>query len=74
MTWAKDKEKIISVILGILATVAVASGAMLIAHEKAISTIEAKIEANSKAIDRIYDDTSEIKRDIKEILKELRNY
>ena len=73
MTWAKDKEKIISVMLGILATVAVASGAMLIAHEKTISTLEAKIENNTKAIDRIYQDTAEIKRDIKEILKELRN-
>ena len=33
MTWAKDKEKIMSILMGIITAGLIGAGAMLIAHE-----------------------------------------
>ena len=53
MTWAKDKEKIMSILMGIITAGLIGAGAMLIAHEGTLNANDQRINSNKEQIQRV---------------------
>ena len=53
MTWAKDKDRIMAMILGIMSTAICGAALMIVNHSSALSAHENRIEHNKEQIQRI---------------------
>ena len=53
MTWSKDKEKIMSILMGIITSGLIGASAMLIAHESTLNANDERINSNKEQIQRI---------------------
>jgi hypothetical protein len=69
MTWLAFKKNFAAIMISIITVVLIGAGAMLLAHESRIGTLEVKGDLIDRDSDRLYEDMNEIKRDIKTLLQ-----